>query len=264
MIIDTHTHIFPDDQAAVFLKNTAEMFDVKTYGLATETDLLSQMDESNISYSVIHMVAPFPSGVKGTNSWLINLNQDRFIKFGTVHPQYKDYEDEIKRLKDNNICGVKFQPDIQRFHPDKKEAAYHVYEALSKAGLKVMFHIGGEPLPGPKDRSKPHMIRNIALDFPDLKIVGAHLAGLNMWEETYEHLVGLKNVYMESSLSYQFIDPDMAEKIIKEHGTNKIFFGSDYPFGSINESVQAANAVDFLSDEEKKDIMGRNAEKFYL
>jgi len=36
---------------------------------------------------------------------------------------------------------------------------------------------------------------------------------------------------MESSLSYQFIDLDMAEKIIKEHGTDKIFFGSDYPFG---------------------------------
>ena len=264
MIIDAHTHIFPDDQAKVFLRNTAEMFGVKTYGLATEADLLSQMDQNNISYSVIHMVAPFPSGVKGTNSWLINLNQDRLIKFGTVHPEYKDFKDEIKRLKDHNICGVKFQPDIQRFHPDNKTLTYPVYEELEKSGLKVMFHIGGEPLPGPKDRSKPHMIRKIALDFPDLKIVGAHLAGLNMWEETYDNLVGLKNVYMESSLSYQFINPVMAEKIIKEHGTDKIFFGSDYPFGSIKESVQAARSVSFLTDDEMKDILGKNAENFYL
>ena len=36
MIIDAHTHIFPDNQAPVFLKNTAEMFNVKTFGLATE------------------------------------------------------------------------------------------------------------------------------------------------------------------------------------------------------------------------------------
>ena len=103
MIIDAHTHIFPDQQAKVFLKNTAEMFNVKTYGLATESDLISKMDESEISYSVIHMVAPYPTGVLETNTWLINLNQPRFIKFGTVHPDFKDFKEEIKRLKDNNI-----------------------------------------------------------------------------------------------------------------------------------------------------------------
>nr|NQU91668.1 amidohydrolase family protein [Bacteroidota bacterium] len=264
MIIDAHTHIFPDDQAKVFLKNTAEMFNVKTYGLATENDLISQMDENQISYSVIHMVAPFPSGVKNTNTWLINLNQDRFIKFGTVHPEFKDFKDEIKRLKDNNICGIKFQPDIQRFKPDDKNLTYPVYEELDKAGMKVMFHIGGEPFSGPKDRSKPHMIRNIALDFPDLKIIGAHLAGLNVWEETYDKLAGLKNIYMESSLSYKFINPAMAEKIIRKHGTDKIFFGSDYPFGSIKESVNAAKLVSFITDDERKNILGKNAEKFYL
>ena len=162
------------------------------------------------------------------------------------------------------IPQVKFQPDIQRFYPNDKEASYPIYEALDKAGLKVMFHIGGEPLPGPKDRCKPHMIRQVALDFPDLKIVGAHLAGLNMWEETYEHLVGLENIYMESSLSYQFIKPELAEKIIKEHGPEKIFFGSDYPFGSIEESVRAAKSVNFLNEAEINGILGTNASVFYL
>jgi predicted TIM-barrel fold metal-dependent hydrolase len=264
MIIDAHTHIFPDPQAVVFLKNTSEMFNVKTYGLATESDLISKMDESEISYSVIHMVAPYPTGVLETNTWLINLNQPRFIKFGTVHPDFKDFKEEIKRLKDNNICGVKFQPDIQRFLPDDKNLTYKLYEELARTGMKVMFHIGGEPLSSPKDRSKPHMIRNIALDFPELKIVGAHLAGLNVWEETYEMLAGIGNIYMESSLSYNYIKPSMAEKIIKKHGHEKIFFGSDYPFGSIKESVDAAKSVSFLTDDQTKDILGRNAEKFYL
>ena len=264
MIIDTHTHIFPDNQAAVFLKNTAEMFNVKTYGMATESDLILKMDENQISHSVIHMVAPYPSGVTETNTWLINLNQPRFIKFGTVHPGFKDFKNEIKRLKNNNICGVKFQPDIQRFFPDDKELIYGLYEELARSGLKVMFHIGGEPIPGPKDRSKPHMIRTVALDFPELKIVGAHLGGLNVWEETYEMLAGLENIYMESSLSYKFIKPSMAEKIIKKHGHEKIFFGSDYPFASIKESINAAKSVSFLTDDQIKDILGRNAEKFYL
>jgi len=264
MIIDAHTHIFPDTQAPIFLKNTAEMFNVKTYGLATESDLISKMDKNGISYSVIHMVAPYPSGVLETNNWLINLYQPRFIKFGTIHPQFKEFKNEIQRLKDNNISGVKFQPDIQRFFPNDKNLVYSLYEELAKAGMKVMFHIGGEPLPGPKDRSKPHMIRNIALDFPELMNVGAHLGGLNVWEETFEMLAGLDNIYMESSLSYNFIGPFMAEKIIKKHGHEKIFFGSDYPFGSIKESVDAARSVSFLTEDQTKDILGRNAEKFYL
>jgi len=119
-------------------------------------------------------------------------------------PALVDFKEEIKRLKNNNICGVKFQPDIQRFFPDDKDLTYRLYEELVRAGMKVMFHIGGEPLPSPKDRSKPHMIRNVALDFPELKIVGAHLAGLNVWDETYDMLAGLDNIYMESSLSYNF------------------------------------------------------------
>jgi predicted TIM-barrel fold metal-dependent hydrolase len=56
----------------------------------------------------------------------------------------------------------------------------------------------------------------------------------------------------------------MAEKIIKKHGHERIFFGSDYPFGSIKESVDAAKSVSFLTDDQTKDILGRNAEKFYL
>ena len=52
--------------------------------------------------------------------------------------------------------------------------------------------------------------------------------------------------YMESSLSYEYIKPELAEKIIRRHGYKKIFFGSDYPFGDIARSLHAARIVDFL------------------
>ncbi|MCP4707567.1 MAG: hypothetical protein GY869_02990, partial [Planctomycetes bacterium] len=94
MIIDAHTHIFPDHQAETILQNTARMFNVPTYGNATASDLLSKMDDCGIDYAVIHMVAPLPSGVQETNAWLMNLRQDRLIKFGTLHPKYKNYADE--------------------------------------------------------------------------------------------------------------------------------------------------------------------------
>ncbi|MCP4629673.1 MAG: amidohydrolase family protein, partial [bacterium] len=171
MIIDAHTHIFPDQLAAEYLSRTAQTFNVPTYGLATAKDLLQQMDRNGVDYAVVHMVAPAPSGVRSTNDWLIDLQCERFIKSATLHPLDKNYQDEIQRLKDNNISIVKFQPDVQQFYPDDKKTTYGLYEALADNNIRVMFHVGGEPMPGPNDRSKPHMIKKVALDFPELTIV---------------------------------------------------------------------------------------------
>jgi predicted TIM-barrel fold metal-dependent hydrolase len=263
MIIDAHTHIFPDEQAAAVLSKTARMFNVPTFGTATADDLLRRMDTCGISKAVIHMVAPLPSQVASTNTWLINLKQNRFIKFGTIHPAQKNFKDEITRLRDHGIQGIKFQPDIQQFTPDDDRLMYPLFDAITLSGLKIMFHVGGEPLPGPNDRSKPHMIATIARDYPQLTIIAAHLGGLNMWEDVLHHVAGIPNVYMESSLSYDYIKPELAEKIIRRHGYKKIFFGSDYPFSDIAQSLHAARMVDFLSPEERDDILGNNAEQFF-
>jgi uncharacterized protein len=264
LIIDAHTHIFPDTNAAAILQNTAKMFNVPTFGAATVADLLEKMDSCGIGYAVIHMVSPTAGGVIDTNTWLIKLKQYRFIKFGTLHPGFKKTKEEIQRLKDGGVKGVKFQPDVQQFTPDEKSLTYSMYEALAKHGLTVMFHVGGEPRPSPRDRSKPAMILNIARDFPQLKIIAAHLGGLNMWEDVYETLAGMPNIYLESSLSYEFIDPALAEKIIRKHGHDKIFFGTDYPFGDVKTSLAAARSVPFLTATEKEDILGRNAWKFFF
>ncbi len=264
MIIDAHTHIFPDSQAAAAVEQTARLFRIRTYGNGTAADLLRQMDRSCIDYAVIHMVAPVPSAVRTINSWLIQLSEPRFIKFATLHPQDPHIDEEIKRIVDSGISGVKFQPDIQRFYPDDQKLMYPVYEKLAEHNIKIMFHVGGEPLPGPDDKSTPSMIGNLAADFPDLTIIGAHLGGLNMWDEVYRYLVGRNNVYFESSLSYEFIRPDRAQRIILEHGYEKVFFGTDYPFGDIQKSLEAAKSVAFLNREQQSAILGDNARRFYM
>jgi hypothetical protein len=263
-IIDAHTHIFPDKHAPTILQSTAKMFNVPTFGAATAADLLEKMDACGIRHAVIHMVSPTASGVIDTNTWLIKLRQDRFIKFGTLHPGFKKTEDEIQRLKDGGVKGVKFQPDVQQFTPDEKNLTYAMYEALARHGLAVMFHVGGEPLPSPRDRCRPSMILNIARDFPELSIIAAHLGGLNMWEDVYAMLAGRSNIYLESSLSYEYIQPKLAEKIIRRHGHDRIFFGTDYPFGDVKTSLAAARSVPFLTDEEKEAILGLNALRFFF
>jgi hypothetical protein len=210
------------------------------------------------------MVSPTQAGVHPANTWLINLKQDRFIKFGTIHPLLKNLSHELDRLQDHNIHGVKLQPEVQGFTVDDRAATYHLYEALAKRQMTVMFHVGGNPKPTPHNRSKPHMILTVAKDFPELKIIAAHLGGNNMWDSVYNLLAGTENVYMETSLSYDKIAPNLAQNIIKKHGHNKIFFGTDYPFAPINKSVKIAKTVPFLNNSVKEEILGRNAFQFFL
>jgi len=264
MIIDAHTHIFPDHQAAAALQATSRMFGVPTYGAGTAADLLARMDACGIASAVVHMVAPVPAMVRDTNAWLVRLRQDRFIKFGTVHPRFSRNDEELARLTDAGIRGVKLQPDVQQFSPDDRVLLYPLYELLCRFDMTVMFHVGGEPLPSPDNRSRPAMIAAVARDFPELRIIAAHLGGLNMWEDVDALLAGLPNVWMETSLSYRFIAPGLAQRIIDRHGHEKIFFGTDYPFAPIDKSLAAARAVSFLPEKHKQDILGSNAHRFFL
>lgn len=263
MIIDSHTHIFPDNTAESILKFTAQKFNVKTYGKGTAADLLAHMDANMVNYAVIHMVAINPKAVQVINTWLINLSEPRFIKFGTLHPHQQDYKGEILRLKENGIGGIKLQPAVQGFTVDNAELTYPVYEELSKNGMMVMFHVGGNPTPYANLHSTPQMVLRVAEDFPKLTIIAAHLGGLNMWNEVAETLAGKENVYMETSMTYGNILPTLAEKIIRKHGHQKIFFGTDYPFAPIKKCIESARELSFLTEQEKEDLMGENARRFF-
>ena len=262
-IVDTHTHIFPDAAAERILQHTAQQFKVKVYGTGTAADLLAQMDESGVERAVIHMVATTPQSVKDINTWLINLREPRFVKYGTVLPFQKDCREEIRRLKDNGIGGIKLQPEVQGFTVDDAAVAYSLYEELVKCGMVVMFHVGGNPAVTANARSTPEMVLRVAQDFPELIIIGAHLGGLNMWDDTARMLAGRNNVYLETSMTYGRISAFLAETIIRKHNLNNIFFGSDYPFAPIKQSVQSALSTPFVNDEEKKALMGLNAKAFF-
>jgi predicted TIM-barrel fold metal-dependent hydrolase len=263
MIIDAHTHIFPDNAAESILKFTAQKFNVKVYGEGTAADLIAHMDANKVSYAVVHMVAINPKAAQAINTWLINLSEPRFLKFGTLHPHQQDYKQEILRLKENGIRGIKLQPAVQGFTVDNAELTYPLYEELLKNGMTVMFHVGGNPLPHTHQRSTPTMVLRVAQDFPELTIIAAHLGGLNMWDEVKETLAGRENVYMETSMTYENILPGVAETIIRKHGPQKIFFGTDYPFAPIKKCIEGARELSFLTQREKKDLMGSNARRFF-
>ena len=68
---------------------------------------------------------------------------------------------------------------------------------------------------------------------------------------------------METSMTYENILPPVAEKIVRKHGPRKIFFGTDYPFAPIKKCIESARKLSFLTQQEKEDLMGENARRFF-
>ena len=100
------------------------------------------------------------------NNWIIELQEkyDEVIGFGTLHPEYKDWEKEVERLKRAGIIGLKFHPEFQGFWMDDPRLL-PLMEATHKDFIYI-FHVGDRA--APKDNpSCPIKLAALARQFPD-------------------------------------------------------------------------------------------------
>ncbi len=286
MIIDFHVHAFPDKVAAKAIEAFEDIYKVKCLSDGRIDSLLGRMAESGVDVSVIQPVSTDPRQVESINTWssgLIKIKREDsdinippIIGFGTIHPNFEGYREEIPRMKELGIKGVKFQPFFQKFYPDD-EKMFPVYEELIKAGMIIMFHAGDEINPAKIVYSTPQRLARVLDAMKSLfdeydhrvinnpndtsqnpaKFAAAHLGGYMVWDDVEEHLLG-RELYLDSSYVFGHINTAYGEQIIKTHGTNKILFGSDFPFALAKKDINAIMNLD-LTDEEKSDILGRNA-----
>ena len=90
-------------------------------------------------------------------------------------------------------------------------------------------------------------------------MVLAHFGAWNQWEEVYEYLAG-ENVYLDTALTFDYIEQDMFMKILEKHGSDKILFATDSPWSDAAEGIKAVNNLP-LSQNVKDDILWNNAMK---
>ena len=112
-----------------------------------------------------------------------SANADVLIPFASIDPHKgRRGVDEARRLiADHGVRGFKFHPNVQGFFPNDR-MAYPLYEVIEEAGLPALFHTGqsgvGSGLPGGGGirlkYSNPMHVDDVAVDFPQLKIVLAH------------------------------------------------------------------------------------------
>ncbi|MDR0977574.1 MAG: amidohydrolase family protein [Endomicrobium sp.] len=257
-IVDVHNHIWPQKivyKAKYYLESFIKR---ELVVLPTADNLLSVMDEAGISRSIISSVASYPRQVISINNWLFSIKQKRFIIFASIHPFFTDFNDELKRIRDNAL-GVKLHPEFQNFYFDD-ERVFPLYEKLEILKIPILLHCGGGITSLTEVRSAPHRVLKVIEKFPGLKIIGAHMGGFLMWEEVLKKLAG-KNIYFDTSDSIRLMSKELLEQFFEKHGFDKIMYGSDFPIQAPKEEIEFIKSLN-ISEENKQKIFFSNIRKF--
>ena len=103
MIIDFHTHTFPDKIAAGAVANLAQASRTQPFTDGTIAALAASMQKGGIDHSVNLPVMTTPSQVEKINTSMISqlesLSALGILTFGGMHPDFPDYKTELRRLK---------------------------------------------------------------------------------------------------------------------------------------------------------------------
>lgn len=261
MIIDFHTHIFPDKIAERSIEALSKVSGVKAATDGTLNGLLVSMDRSGVDLSVIMPVVTKPTQFESVNTFAAKVNEQykgKLISFGGIHPDSADYKAELDRIKELGLPGIKLHPDYQGVMIDDVRFM-HIIEYADALGLIIMVHAGidiglPEPVHCPPDKA-----RKVLDAIKPEKLVLAHMGGWKQWEEVYEYLAG-ESVYLDTAFSFDYMEQDMFMKICRKHDADKIVFATDSPWSDARRDIQVIKSVP-LSDAEKAAIFSGNAKK---
>ena len=271
MIIDFHTHVYPDAMAERIMAALSNNPGVTGHTDGTLNGLLNSMADSGVDKSVILPVNTRKGQFDTVNRFALNINEkyDNLISFGGIHPDDDDPEDKLAYLKANGFKGIKIHPDYTETFIDD-ERYIRIITAAQELGLTVVTHAGKDPaydvIHCPPDRAR--CMLDIVEDltaFEEPFVVFAHLGGNRLLKDVEKYLVG-RNCYIDISCSFSGLgdfsdstDEDIV-RVIRNHGADKILFATDSPWNDQKAYTERFRSLKGLSDNEKEMILGGNAE----
>ena len=303
MIVDVHYHLFPIDVTPDMVKdgveeplriakimgfkpNKEELIQkaAQLWGDKEGKNLLKIQDKAGIDFTIVCHVDNVESDVLTQEesqifnkaiSNIANKYPDQLMAFAGVDPRRPEALDMLKQcFEEFGMKGLKYHPD-NGYDPSGPES-YLLLEYLEKKNGILLTHTG--PLTGKRSKySDPLLLADILADFPNLKIIAAHMGQINWrpWAALASHH---PNLYGDLAMwgPYAFGKFELfcreLRDIIDYVGVEKVLFGSDSPIYDIvlpvedliekikKLPIEAPNGIKFTK-EEIDAILGGNAAK---
>ena len=257
MLIDFHTHCFPDALAERAIEKLSFVGGgLEPYTNGTVTDLRRAMREHGVDISVVLNIATNPRQQKNVNDFAAAIHGEDLVAFGSVYPDAPNAMDELDRIHQLGLRGVKLHPDYQGFSVDDPKYK-PLYRKISSLGLITLFHAGHDiGFPPPYGGTPDKMARII--DCFDTPVVAAHWGGAGMSADVLKYLCG-SALYFDTSFGYSQMPKYYAEKILELHGADKLLFGTDTPWHTPAMELRLLDSLG-LNAEDLDKITHRNAQ----
>jgi predicted TIM-barrel fold metal-dependent hydrolase len=261
MIIDFHTHAFPDAVAAKAIPALAKEGNVTAHTTGTVDALLASMDRAGIDISVICSIATRPAQFETILTWSHGIRSPRLVPLPSIHPADPESAAKIFRLKEEGFVGIKMHPYYQDFFLDEERLA-PLYEALCETGLLLVVHCGYDIAFPRTRRADPAQILTVRKRFPNLRLITTHFGGWDIWEEVEAMLLG-QEIFMEISFALTYLTPEQAVRMLSKHPADYLLFGSDSPWDNQAEAIHRLRQLP-LPETLLDRILGGNGKRLLL
>lgn len=258
-VADVHAHIFPQKLAQKASQSIGDFYDMNTHHQAGYLNLVQLESEANISWCAVSSSATTPGQCESINRFIAKTCEadPNLVGLGALYPTMDGWEEELDRITDLGLRGIKIHSDFQKI-PIDDPRAIPMYRAIAKKGLPVLFHMGDDRY----DYSAPERLTNLIRQVPDLVAIAAHFGGWRAWDRSFDH-VQPENVFYDTSSSLMYLSKDRALEFLEKFGPQRFLFGTDFPMWTPKEELNR-----FLSlglDESTRDrILFKNFETLFL
>ena len=265
-------------------------------GASPAEELVFQMDQAGVDKAVFLPIdlwdEDFPSHLKifpledfapideqeEELEEFIRAFPERVVGFGSINPNRgEDYiQQRMDCIVQRGLKGIKLLPTFQFFNPEDRLPRF-LFGLAQEKELVVLSHTGCDPGPweNPKlsENARPAHLDAVARDFPQLKLVAAHMGCYSayrpgIWlDEMLAVARRRENIFADISATFYDYHPEFILQAVNEMGSDRLLFASDYPTTSdCDRSSGMKNAVEAFLDlplrpVEKEKILGQNARK---
>jgi predicted TIM-barrel fold metal-dependent hydrolase len=251
MIVDVHSHYFRDpDHFSVEFAAQAKR--------GRNIDLNVRWNEYASTAAAAGKTIVFGGKARLSGLWVpdaeiaeyVRKAPDRLIGFLSLDPSQPGWQDELEEgHRDLKLKGIKLMPMYAGFLPNSRDLD-PLWNYATKNHLPVLCHTGTTFVrQAPLECTLPRLIDDVAIRFPKVKIIMAHLS--HPYEG--ECVVTIRkhpNVYADcSALHYRPFQLYHSLMLLQEYGVwNKLLFGSDYPFTTVAASLEGMRKLNSMLD----------------
>lgn len=188
---------------------------------------------------------------------------DRFLGLASVnlHKPMHAVRELRACVKERGFCGLRLLPWLWNLPPDDRRY-YPLYAECCELNIPFCLQVGhtGPLCPSEPGRPIPYLDR-VALDFPELTIVGGHI-GYPWTTEMIALATKYPNVYIDTSAWKPGRYPAELVEFMRGHGSHKVLFGSNYPMLLPQECIEQVDSLN-LEPETRSAFLFGNARSVF-